>query len=376
MSGLRLEHLRYHYGRLAAVDDVTLTIAGGEIVCLLGPSGCGKTSCLRIVAGLAGAHGGSVRLNHRLLAGPNGFVAPEHRRIGLVQQDLALFPHMTVRQNIAFGVTKAQAGGVDALITQMGLAGRQRAYPHELSGGQQQRVALARALAPQPDAMLLDEAFSSLDVTLRRDLRGATAQILRARGTPALMVTHDPEEAFQMADRIAIMRKGRIVQMGAPAELRARPADPFVLGFFGEVNQLTGRVQDGRLSTCFGAVPAPGFDHGAEAVAHFLPDTLYESESGVSAQVSEARPAQGGWRVSLHVAGLTRPLIMVTAHARPPAPGDVVKLAARTEAWSVFPAQGAQDQSVTGVHEHELGNLADRLDRVSGRAAVRPRQDL
>jgi iron(III) transport system ATP-binding protein len=235
---------RYLQPAHLAVEDLTLDVAPGEIVCLLGPSGCGKTTLLRLIAGFEMPDAGLVRIAGATVAGPDTWVSPDRRRIGFVFQDYALFPHMTVLQNVAFGLRGTNRAGRERraaevldLVGLTILAGR---YPHQLSGGQQQRVALARALAPQPAVILLDEPFSNLDAALRGSTRDEVRAILKRTGTTAVLVTHDQEEALTFADRIAVMRAGRLEQDGAPEEVYARPRTAFVASFLGRTNLLPG----------------------------------------------------------------------------------------------------------------------------------------
>ncbi|WPZ32978.1 ABC transporter ATP-binding protein [Thalassobaculum sp. OXR-137] len=263
---LAMTGIRHAYGDVQAVDGVDVAVAPGEVVCLLGPSGCGKTTILRLAAGLEDLQEGRVSLDGRTVAGDGANLAPEKRGVGLVFQDYALFPHLDVMGNVTFGLTGWPAGdriarGVEVL-EMVGLADMASAYPHELSGGQQQRVALARALAPKPRVVLLDEPYSGLDARLRDRVRDEVLHILKSSGSACLMVTHDSEEAMFMADRIAVMRNGRIVQQGSPADLYCAPADAFVAAFFGDVNLIDGQVRDGEVDTLVGRLPAPGLADG------------------------------------------------------------------------------------------------------------------
>lgn len=277
---LTMHNIRHAYddGHVA-VEHVDLEVRQGEVVCLLGPSGCGKTTLLRIVAGLEKVQQGSVTLNGKVV-GQAGMrhLPPEKRNVGLAFQESALFPHLSVLENVVFGLETLPARERQrralTLLEQLGMERHARDYPHTLSGGQQQRVALARALAPSPQLMLLDEPFSSLDARLRDQIRDDTLHVLKRVGAGALLVTHDPEEAMFMADRIALMRDGRIVQMGTPQELYCTPNDPFVVRFFGEVNELSGVVWQGRVVTPIGEVDAHGLADGTLVRVLVRPEAL------------------------------------------------------------------------------------------------------
>ena len=249
-GGLILEGVHHAYDAAPVIRGVDLAVGRGEILCLLGPSGCGKTTLLRIAAGLERPRAGRVLIDGVEVAGPHRFVAPEKRRIGLMFQDYALFPHVRAIDNVGFGLKAerraARRRRAQRLLERLGLAHLAHAYPHELSGGEQQRVALARALAPAPRAMLLDEPFSGLDERLRERVRDDTLRFLEEAGVPTMLVTHDAEEALLMADRIALMRDGVLVQSGSPDALCRRPASPFVARFFGALPAFDGRVRGSR----------------------------------------------------------------------------------------------------------------------------------
>lgn len=249
-----------------ALANFSLNLEQGEIVCLLGPSGAGKSTVLRLAAGLERVQSGEVLLRGRVASADHTHWSPEHRDMGMVFQDFALFPHMTAWQNVAFGLR----GIADAKkrriahdwIERVGLSGQADHLPHELSGGQQQRVGLARALAPRPSVLLLDEPYSGLDQSLRERLRDDTMHFIRSIGASALMVTHDPDEAMYMASRIAVIRDGRLLQNDVPDEVLFHPKDPFVVAIFGEPNRVRGRVRDGTVDTPLGRFDAPSFSDG------------------------------------------------------------------------------------------------------------------
>jgi iron(III) transport system ATP-binding protein len=244
------------FGAVKAVDRADLCVERGELVALLGPSGCGKTTLLRLVAGFERPDAGEIRLLDRTVAGGTTWLPPEKRRVGMVFQDYALFPHLTVTENVGFGVSRRQrARRVPELLEIVGLELLGHRLPHELSGGQQQRVALARALAPSPEIVLLDEPWSNIDPLLRGTIRDELAAILRGIGVTVVLVTHDREEAFSLADRIALMRDGTIVQEGSPEELYLAPADRWTAEFVGAGNFLRGRVDGGLVETLLGRFP-------------------------------------------------------------------------------------------------------------------------
>ena len=240
------------FGDVQALAGADLSILPGTLVAVLGPSGCGKTTLLRTVAGFERIDGGTISVGGHCVAGPGVHVPPEGRQVGIVPQDQALFPHLTVARNVGFGLDRkpGRAERVDAMLELAGLSGLGDRMPHELSGGQQQRVALARALAPAPSVVLLDEPFANLDAALRVSIRTEVREILRASGATALFVTHDQEEALSTADVVAVMHAGRVIQAGIPEEIYRRPADPWVAGFVGNANLLDGEVAGPGKATC------------------------------------------------------------------------------------------------------------------------------
>ena len=248
MSQLMLSQVEICYGNTTAVHAVDITVEQGQIACLLGPSGCGKTTLLRAIAGFERLSQGSINLNGQVISTPQSTLATEQRNIGMVFQDYALFPHLSIADNIRFGIrkqpTKAQQQRVKELLELVSLPGYEQRYPHELSGGQQQRIALARALAPKPSLLLLDEPFGSQDTELRESLAREVREILKQEGITALLVTHDQHEAFAMADEIGVLQAGRLQQWGSAYELYYQPQNAFVASFIGQGSLITGRVVD------------------------------------------------------------------------------------------------------------------------------------
>jgi iron(III) transport system ATP-binding protein len=286
-SMIRLDRVTKRYGDVAAVDDASLCVDRGEIVALLGPSGCGKTTLLRLVAGFERPESGIVQLAGRKVSGTGTWVPPEQRRVGMVFQDYALFPHLTVSENVGFGIPRrARASRVLELLSIVGLDGLGARYPHQLSGGQQQRVALARALAPGPELVLLDEPWSNVDPSLRETLRAEVAEVIRPLGVTVVLVTHDREEAFSLADRIALMRDGKVVQEGTPEELYFAPASRWAAEFVGAGNVLRGRVVGGLVETSIGTFPANGASNALAAEVLIRPELLeLEPDPGGAGEV-------------------------------------------------------------------------------------------
>jgi iron(III) transport system ATP-binding protein len=275
----RLEALRLtrRFGPRTVVDAVSLSLVPGQVTCLLGHSGCGKSTTLRILAGVDRQDEGEVRVEGRTVSSDAVHLPPEERSVGLMFQDFALFPHLTVAGNVGFGLSgpkEARQRRAEELLERVSLSGFGAKYPHELSGGEQQRVALARALAPRPRILLMDEPFSGLDERLRDDIRDATLDLLKEEGTAVLLVTHEPGEAMRMADEILLMRAGRIVQRGAPYNIYNRPADRLAAAFFSDVNVIRGRVEGALTETPFGQFLAPGVPDGAEVEIIIRPQHL------------------------------------------------------------------------------------------------------
>ena len=359
--GLRLRGLRKAFGAVRAVDGADLELRAGATAALLGPSGCGKTTTLRLIAGLERPDEGVIVVGGRVVSSADRFVPSEERRIGMVFQDYALFPHMDVAGNVGYGLgRRPDRGRIRETLALVGLAGSEARPVHELSGGQQQRVALARALAPTPDLVLLDEPFSNLDASLRDRLREEVSQILRTAGVTALFVTHDQEEAMSISETVAVMRDGRIEQAGTPEEVYLRPASRWMAQFLGDLEVLPGEARDGRARCELGTLPATGVSGAC--------DVLVRPESvaiGVSGPAGAAHAEVVSRRFFGHdqLVGLRLPSGQVVCSRRLgyPAwhPGD------RVQAWiegpvEVLPrAQGAESSAAVAEQHVAVGHDDD-----------------
>jgi iron(III) transport system ATP-binding protein len=353
---LVLSNVSRLFGARAAVRDVSLTLAAGEVLCLLGPSGCGKSTTLRLAAGLERADSGSVEIDGQIVDGRGVFVTPEKRRVGLMFQDFALFPHLSVEDNVAFGLRDKKGAERSRLarhqLELVGLTHLAGSFPHMLSGGEQQRVALARALAPKPRIMLMDEPFSGLDERLRDTVRDETISTLKASGTSTLVVTHDPEEAMRIADRIALMREGRIVQMGPPSQIYDEPADAEAAHFFSDLNIVHATVTGGFAATPFGTIKADRFADGTRVEVMFRPQFVGFGEpeaTPVKAEVVASRLLGDDSLVEVtfgqpESSESGEPLVFrgrVPGRFLPPK-GAVIGLTADSAQAFVFPCQGRQ----------------------------------
>lgn len=267
---LTFEDVSRRFGDIYALKGFNLDIAPGEVVCLLGPSGCGKTTLLRIASGIEKPSSGRVLINDREVAGPNRFEPPETRNVGLMFQDFALFPHLTILDNVAFGLRalprKEARREALAILARVGLERYANKYPHILSGGQQQRVALARAIVPRPSVMLMDEPFSGLDVQLRETMQEETLALLRETRSTSMIVTHHPEEAMRLGDRIAVMNGGRVIQIGSAEEMYNNPVELFVARMFSEINEVPQFVTGGEIASPVGRISARGLPDGTRAI--------------------------------------------------------------------------------------------------------------
>ncbi|MFM9940953.1 MAG: ABC transporter ATP-binding protein [Hyphomicrobiaceae bacterium] len=344
-ASLTFEAVERRYGETLALRGVSLAIAPGEVVCLLGPSGCGKTTLLRIASGIEKPSAGRVLISDREVAGPTRFVPPEQRSVGLMFQDFALFPHLTILDNVAFGLRSLPEGEIEreamTILTRVGLAHAARQYPHVLSGGEQQRVALARALVPRPAVVLMDEPFSGLDVQLRERLQEETKSLLRETRATSMIVTHHPDEAMRLADRIAVMRSGRIVQVGKARELHRNPVDIFVARLFSEVNEVPWKVVGGALRTPVGTFVVPEIAEGEDAILCLRQRAikLGPANEGRPARILDIRYLGDAAIVELAVEGFDIPLRSRMRESEVPTHGGDVSVTVDPERVLVFPAE-------------------------------------
>ena len=349
-ASLTLEQVERRYGENRALRGVSLNISPGEIVCLLGPSGCGKTTLLRIASGIEKPTAGRVLINDLEMAGPSRFVPPEERNVGLMFQDFALFPHLHIIDNVAFGLKalgREQARGeAMAVLERVGMARYAEDYPHILSGGEQQRVALARALVPRPAVMLMDEPFSGLDVQLREGIQNQTLALLRETRATCIMVTHHPEEAMRLGDRIAVMRAGRLVQAGKAAELYRDPADLFVARLFSEINEVPWTVEGGALRTPLGTFWVPELAEGDRAVLCLRQRAIRLAPvgEGIEARVLHVKFLGDAALIEVGVQGFDAPLKALVRESEVPPQGQEVAVALEPERVLVFPAENGESE--------------------------------
>ncbi|WP_281783607.1 ABC transporter ATP-binding protein [Sinimarinibacterium flocculans] len=340
-ASLQIEAVSRRYGDRPAVDGVSWSARAGETVCLLGHSGCGKTTLLRLIAGVERPDSGSIHIDGEAMSTPSRFVPAERRRVGMVFQDYALFPHLDVLRNVVFGLhegTRAQrAARAQAALERVGLAARVRHYPHMLSGGEQQRVALARALAPAPRVLLMDEPFSNLDRRLRDRVRDDTMALLREAGITAVVVTHDPQEALCIADRIVLMHGGRVEQDAPPQMLYRQPASLFAARFFSVLNEIPGEVRGGRIETALGSFDAAGLSDGP-AVVGLRPRDVVTASDGVAGTVTDTLFLGDLTQLRVRIAGHASPLMLHLPAPPTVRPGQVVHLRADEAAALRFPA--------------------------------------
>ncbi len=367
---LTFEAVERRYQSTLALAGISLDIAPAEVVCLLGPSGCGKTTLLRVASGIERPTSGRVLINDQEVAGPARFVPPEKRNVGLMFQDFALFPHLTILDNVAFGLKalpreEARREALAALV-RVGLERYAGDYPHIISGGGQQRVALARAIVPRPAVGLRAEPFSGLDVQMRERLQEETLALLRETRATCLIVTHAPAEAIRLGDRIAVMRAGRLVQAGKAETLYRNPADLFVARLFSEINEIPLHVEGGALRTPIGVFAVPGLDEGDAAILCIRRRAirLGRAGQGLPGRVLHTR-FQGDLAVlEIAAQGFERPLLTLVREWEVPERGTEVSIAVDPESVLVFPAEGWRGDDA---------KLAPQAAETSGIQAPRPR---
>lgn len=345
---LTFEGVARRFGDIDALRGVSLDIEPGEIVCLLGPSGCGKTTLLRVASGIEKPTAGRVLINDWEVAGPHRFVLPEQRNVGLMFQDFALFPHLTILQNVAFGLkslpAETAAREARAVLARVGLEHYADAYPHILSGGEQQRVALARAIVPRPSVMLMDEPFSGLDVQLRESMQEETLALLRETRATCMIVTHHPEEAMRLGDRVAVMRRGKIIQVGKAEELYHNPAELFVARLFSEINEVPCRVTEGALRTPLGTFAVPGLSEGEEAILCLRQRGIrvMPPGQGLPGRIRQVKFLGDVGRVEIAVQGFELPLKARVRESEGWAKGAEVSIEIDPTRVLVFPAESLE----------------------------------
>ncbi len=365
---LELKDITRVFDRHRVIDGLFLRLEAGQVTCLLGPSGCGKSTTLRIAAGVDRQTSGQVFVDGAEVSGDQAHLPPEKRSIGLMFQDFALFPHLNVAQNVAFGLNnmpRAQKDDrVGELLERVDLAAFGSKYPHQLSGGEQQRVALVRALAPRPRVMLMDEPFSGLDNRLRDGIRDETLTLLKEEGTAVLLVTHEPDEAMRMADQIALMRAGSIVQTGAPYNLYNAPVDRAAAAFFSDINVLHGVARNALTQTPFGQFLTPGLVNDADVEIIIRPQHLKidfdrdgkgpdpTARDGVAARglVSRARFMGGESLVEFRMDHDGSSLSATVPGVFLPARGTPLWLTIRRDRCFVFPCVNQQKVADPYVH--------------------------
>jgi len=381
---LEVQAVSVAYGDVTIVHDVSFALEPGSIGCLLGPSGCGKTTLLRALAGFEPVSAGTIRLHGETVSRPGLTVPPERRRIGMVFQDFALFPHLSVAGNVGFGLRgwtrKARRRRVTELLALVGLPGAADQFPHELSGGMQQRVALARAMAPKPDILLLDEPFSSMDAELREQLAREVRDVLKREGVTAVLVTHDQLEAFAMADLIGVLGHGQIHQWGTGFGLYHEPADRFVADFIGQGVLLPATIHDEiRVRTELGRIAGDGphgLAPGSAAEVLIRPDDMLYDESSPRKAIVVERAFRGAeFLYTLRLASGTEVLCLVPSHHRH-AIGEEIGVRLQADHLVVFPRERAPDEyphpapdrsSTSPAPAADEGTLAEVYEPGSGR---------
>lgn len=336
---LAIKGVTRHFNDVAALQDVTLELGAGQVLCLVGHSGCGKSTLLRAIAGIETLDGGTIAIEGMPVSGDGIFVEPEDRRVGFMFQDYALFPHLSVRENVAFGLKKLprpdRTSRVGDIISRIGIEALADRYPHMLSGGEQQRVALARALAPQPRLLLMDEPFSNLDRGLRDRVRHETISIIRDLGMTAVVVTHDPEEALAIGDTVALMQKGRVVEAGTGERIYDAPWTAYAARFFSRMNVIPGKLETNLLDTPLGRFPASAL----EGEPHVLlrPQSIVLTEAGIAGLVVDRSVLGEIEELRIAVDGIEDPLIMRGTSRHDVRPGDTVQIAVKADEVMIFP---------------------------------------
>jgi iron(III) transport system ATP-binding protein len=356
-ASLTFEGVERRYGTSQALHGVSLEIAPGEVVCLLGPSGCGKTTLLRIASGIEKPSRGRVLINGQEVAGPTRFVPPEQRNVGLMFQDFALFPHLTILNNVAFGLRALPREDAErealALLARVGLEGFGAQYPSILSGGQAQRVALARAMVPRPSVMLMDEPFSGLDVQLRDHLQEETLALLRETRATCMIVTHNPEEAMRLGDRVAVMQGGRVMQIGRAEDLYRHPTNLFVARLFSEINEVRYTIEGGGITTPIGRFSLPDDNDmvdGDEAILCIrqraieltAPSKARTQAGALPGRVLRAKFLGDAVQLEVGVKGFEAPLKVRVDEALAPVRGVEVAVTIPPTSVLVFPAEHAE----------------------------------
>ena len=344
--------ISHAYNDSLVLSELNLEVTQGEITCLLGPSGGGKSTLLRLAAGLERVQSGSVELGGKVLATSRVHPAPENRPIGLMFQDNALFPHMSVEENVTFGLSQIskveRESRVQKLLAMVGMSEFAKRYPHQLSGGQQQRIALIRSLAPQPSILLMDEPFASIDVTLRRAVRESTRQILKQSNTTAVVVTHDPNEAMEMGDKIAILDEGKIVQVDSPQKLFNTPETPTVASLFGDAQSFLATFKEGFFETAYGkisTVSEHAFSSGEECLLVVRPEGfVLEKDASSVLQIIDVRFVGETWVVFIHSEQSAKnmpPLRVSLKTVSDIKIGDKVQLSMLGESSFIFPSNNS-----------------------------------
>jgi iron(III) transport system ATP-binding protein len=344
---LTFEKVSLSFAKVDAVRDVSFELGPGEIACLLGPSGCGKTTLLRIAAGIERPQAGRVLIDGIEMTGPARFVPPERRNVGLMFQDYALFPHLSIIDNVAFGLRSLKRA--DALkearnaLRRVGLAEYENSYPHRLSGGEQQRVALARAIVPRPQVMLMDEPFSGLDQRLRDSVRAETLALLKETRATTVVVTHDPTEALGLADRILLMRQGRLIQVGRPRDLYSHPVDAEAARFFSDCNELLAAVKRGSAETPLGSFAAPGQPQGTTVLVLIRPQAFSLAPDGIGPEgfVLDARFLGEVAELRVLFKGIEQPLSIHIPAAIAPSQGKSAMFTLDPKQILLFTADGS-----------------------------------